>query len=155
MNLDRDLQQPEQIKEKSKLLKGRKLSRHIAPEGQSIMSAIKYYFNIEVNVFYSFADIVALMGRPLSAYIAERLQTGLRIIGGWLKLPLITIDRSGINRVVRLKIRDWFGLEYTGLVNTALVYNVKMPHKGLMDGKKDAMHYVQFRMTLVSSQMFL
>jgi len=120
---------------------GRKLTHHLVDEVLDRMKSYTLFYDLEVNVFYSFADLVAWLGRPLGGYIAERLKTGktLKTMEGWLKLPLILTDKSGIPRLVRLKIVDWFGLEYTSLKNTAAVYNVKMPSKNLMDEFKTKM----------------
>ena len=120
----------------------RKHTNHLSDEVLERMKLYTTFYDLEVNVFYSFADLVAWLGRPLGGYIAERLKTGktLKTIEGWLKLPLILTDYSGIPRLVRLKIVDWYGLEYTSLKNTAAVYNVKIPSKNLMDSYKSKMH---------------
>ena len=100
------------------------------------------YMNLEIHCFYSFADIVALMGRRLGQFIADRLlkRKDLHLKDVWLKLPLVIKDGFGVSRMVRLKIVDWFGPDYSSLVKTCLAYNVPIESKHLMESYKTRMH---------------
>ena len=101
-----------------------------------------HFLNLEIHCFYSFADIVALMGRRLGQFIADRLlkRKDLHLKDVWLKLPLVIKDGFGVSRMVRLKIVDWFGPDYSSLVKTCLAYNVPIESKHLMEDYKSRMH---------------
>lgn len=100
------------------------------------------YFDLEINCFYSFADVVGLLGRKLGTFIADNLITGttLRTKEGWLKIPLMITDGFGRSRPVRVKITDWFGVERTSLDNTCMTYSVDMQYKNLMNDYKTRMN---------------
>lgn len=100
------------------------------------------YFNLEINCFYSFADIVGLIGRKLGTFIADNMLTGkqLRTKEHRLKIPLIITDGFGRSRPVRVKITDWFGIENTSLDNTCMTYSVDMQYKHLMNDYKTRMN---------------
>ena len=57
----------------------------------------------------------------------------------WVKLPLVSTDKHGVSRQVRIQIVDWFGVESKSLVETCLAYNVQMPSKSLMESYKTCM----------------
>ena len=102
------------------------------------------FWDLEINCFYSYSDIVALLGRDMGEKVAENLIPGktLRLKGPglFMKLPLVIKDRFGVSRQLRVGIVDWYGLDHTSLVNTCQAYNVEIPHKDLMTGYKTRMH---------------
>lgn len=103
----------------------------------------KHFWDLEINCFYSYSDIVALLGRDMAVKVAEHLTPGKRLRlktpGKFLKLPLVIKDRFGVSRQLRVGIVDWYGLDHTSLVNTCRAYNVEIPHKDLMTDYKTMM----------------
>ena len=123
-------------------------------EGEKLFNFLK----LEVNVFYSFADIVALLGRDQAKLLSDNLLPSktLRTKDYWVTLPLVIYSAPKSKRKVqsdaakdhgelvhsfqlKVKIKDWFGVEYTSLLNTCLSYNIEMPQKSLMDSYKSNM----------------
>ena len=97
--------------------------------------------SLQVHAFYSFADIVAFLGRDLGQFIADKLTTSktLRTKDFWVNLPLVITDGIRRSRQVRIQIVDWYGIEYQSLVETCRAYNVDMPSKSSMDAYKTRM----------------
>ena len=95
-----------------------------------------YNWRIELNVFYTYADVVAMFGRDFAEYIAEHLVPCKRLKTKvlWLRLPLFIKDlRYSKLAQVFIKIVDWYGLEYTSLEKTCDRFNISMPYKHAMD----------------------
>ena len=80
----------------------------------------------------------------------------LRTKDYWVTLPLVIYSAPKSKRKVqsdaakdhgelvhsfqlKVKIKDWLGVEYTSLLNTCLSYNIEMPQKSLMDSYKSNM----------------
>lgn len=112
--------------------------------GEKIAHLPKVYLTI--TIFYSFADVVALLGMRLSTALIDHLMTGkcIRVArNGWAHLPHLICERTNDGNVIRrqlvVRIRDMFGLEYESLQSTADAYDIPMPHKGLMDEYKQNM----------------
>lgn len=100
-------------------------------------------FYLEVHLFYSFSDIQALLGRTLAFNIAENLMCGKRIYTKdyWLSLPLRIVDKyQGIGYALQIHVVDWFGIEYTSLIETCRIYNIDMVNKSIMDKYKSCMN---------------
>ena len=103
-------------------------------------------FHLTITIFYSFADVVALLGTRLSTVLVDSLMTGkcIRILNNWAPLPHVIIEHTASGQVIErqldLRIRDLYSLEYESLQSTAAAYNVPMPNKDLMDGYKDRMN---------------
>ena len=110
------------------------------PKGQG--SHQLKYWNMQIHCFYSFSDIVALLGRRL--LIAEKVREAKKYFfvkkDFLVKLPLVITDRWGVSRQVRLQIVDWSS--YQSLVNTCLVYNVPLTHQDLLEVYNTRMHEV-------------
>ena len=109
--------------------------------GEKIAHLPKVYLTI--TIFYSFSDVVALLGMRLSTALIDHLMTGkcIRVArNGWAHLPHLICERTNDGNVIRrqlvVRIRDMFGLEYESLQSTADAYDIPMPHKGLMDEYK-------------------
>lgn len=108
------------------------------------------YFHLEVHLFYSYSDVVAMMGRRLSTFSVEKLQVGKRLHfqDRWVKMPLRLLDlHTYQDWVVKFRIVDWYSIEYTNLLDTCRTYNLKMEDKRLMDQWKSCMDraYIQNR----------
>lgn len=103
-------------------------------------------FRLTITMFYSFADVVALLGLRLSNILVEYLSAGkaIRILKHWAPLPHVIIqktpDGDTIERQLVVNIRDLFPLEYESLKSTADAYNVPMPDKDSMADYKSMMN---------------
>lgn len=103
-------------------------------------------FRLTITMFYSFADVVALLGPRLSQILVEYLAAGkaIRILKHWAPLPHVIIQKTQagekIERQLVVNIRDMFPLEYESLQSTADAYNVPMPDKDSMADYKSMMN---------------
>ena len=103
-------------------------------------------FRLTITMFYSFADVVALLGTRLSQILVEYLAVGkaIRILKHWAPLPHVIIQKTQagekIERQLVVNIRDMFPLEYESLKSTADAYNVPMPDKDSMADYKSMMN---------------
>ena len=103
-------------------------------------------FRLTITMFYSFADVVALLGTRLSQILVEYLAVGksIRILKHWAPLPHVIIQKTqageNIERQLVVNIRDMFPLEYESLKSTADAYNVPMPDKDSMADYKSMMN---------------
>ena len=100
---------------------------------------------LTIAMFYSFADVVALLGTRLALILVEFLGTGkcIRVLNNWAPLPHVITEKKGniiVERQLAINIRDLYSLEYESLQSTSDAYNVPMPSKDSMDNYKSIMH---------------
>lgn len=100
---------------------------------------------LTITMFYSFADVVALLGTRLALILVEFLGTGkcIRVLNNWAPLPHVITEKKGniiVERQLVINIRDLYSLEYESLKSTSAAYNVPMPSKDSMENYKSMMH---------------
>ena len=100
---------------------------------------------LTIAMFYSFADVVALLGTRLALILVEFLGTGkcIRVLNNWAPLPHVITEKKGniiVERQLVINIRDLYSLEYESLKSTSAAYNVPMPSKDSMENYKSMMH---------------
>jgi hypothetical protein len=100
---------------------------------------------LTIAMFYSFADVVALLGTRLALILVEFLGTGkcIRVLNNWAPLPHVIAEKKGniiVERQLVINIRDLYSLEYESLKSTSAAYNVPMPSKDSMENYKSMMH---------------
>ena len=121
---------------------GPRFSQRKADPGERLTGLPK--LRLTITMFYSFADVVALLGTRLSLVLVEYLVTGkcIRVLNNWAPLPHVIIESKNgatIERQLLVNIRDLYSLEYESLQTTADAYNVPMPAKDSMKDYKSMM----------------
>ena len=91
---------------------------------------------VEITMFYSFSDIMVILGSKWGQYITKNLVSGkdLKSKQSWVQLPHLIRDHSGpLDLPLKIKIIDWFGLDYSVLEEECRTYNIDPPSKGVIE----------------------
>lgn len=97
------------------------------------------YLNI---IFYSFSDVVSLLGQNLGNYLTEKRQAENKLLLSevWVKLPhLIRDNNTNLGWPLNIRLVDWYDIDYSSLVEICRTSNIEVPSKGLIEKYKGLM----------------
>lgn len=90
-------------------------------------------------VFYSFSDVVSLLGESLGNYLSERRQSDNKLLLSeiWFKLPHLIRDKNtNLDWPLNVRLVDWYDIDYSSLVEMCRASNIELPDKGIIEKYK-------------------